>query len=102
MLVVPLPQYQYRSLYNILLFSFLSEILCLEPPTPVNGDAVLSSQGMSVGTTANYSCDSGYVLVGQAIRTCEDVNGDIIGRWSGTTPICEGTNSQQKLIQKQN
>ena len=71
------------------------ETFCLEPPTPVNGDAVLSSQEMSVGTMATYSCDSGYVLVGLVTRTCEDVRGEIIGTWSGTTPACEGTHNKQ-------
>ncbi len=71
------------------------EIFCLEPPTPVNGEAVWSSQEMSVGTMTTYSCDSGYVLVGQATRTCEDARGETIGIWSGTTPICEGTNNKK-------
>ncbi len=62
----------------------------------MNGEAVLSSQEMSVGTMTTYSCDPGYVLVGQATRTCEDARGETIGIWSGTTPICEGTNHKQK------
>ncbi len=74
---------------------YILEIFCLEPPTLANGDVMLSSQGVSVGTTSTYSCDYGYVLVGQATRTCEDVRGETIGTWSGTAPVCEGTNSKQ-------
>ncbi len=57
---------------------------------------MLSSQDMSVGTMTTYYCVSGYVLVGQVTRTCEDARGETIGIWSGTTPICEGTNHKQK------
>ena len=56
---------------------------------------MLSSQEITVGTMNTYSCDSAYILVGQATRTCEDVRGETIGTWSGTTPVCEGTNSNE-------
>ena len=77
-------------------FLYILEIFCLEAPIPVNGE-VLSSQDMSVGTMTTYYCVSGYVLVGQVTRTCEDARGETIGIWSGTTPICEGTNNKQKV-----
>ncbi len=71
-------------------------IICLEPPTPENGDVILSSQVISVDTTATYTCDSGYILVGQTTRACDDARGEIIGTWSGTTPICEGIQTINK------
>ena len=42
------------------------------------------------GSTVNYTCDSGYKLLGEpdlivtVIRTCEN------GSWTGSEPICEG------------
>jgi len=38
-----------------------------------------------VGATATYSCNSGYILDGNAMRTCEDVNN---GTWTGMDPQC--------------
>ena len=64
----------------------------MEPAAPLNGNTTLSSQQLGVGTTATYSCDPGYVLVGETTRTCEDVNGHIIGTWNGMMPTCEGKN----------
>ena len=31
---------------------------------------------------ASYTCDSGYTLVGDAMRTCT------VNRWNGTNPVC--------------
>ena len=65
----------------------LIEIKCLEPEAPLNGTVILSTLQFNVGTTAIYSCDPGYVLVGETTRTCE---GTKIGVWNGNMPICEG------------
>ena len=64
----------------------------MEPGVPTSGGVILSSQTLSVDTTATYSCDPGYALVGQTIRTCEDRSGGtvITGSWSGTPPHCQG------------
>ena len=32
---------------------------------------------------ASYTCDAGYELVGNAMRTCEGN-----GKWNGTEPMC--------------
>ena len=38
-----------------------------------------------LGSMANYTCDPGYTLMGDAMRTClRD------GTWSGNEPICTG------------
>ena len=43
-----------------------------------------------IGTVATHSCNAGYTLVGDMIRTCEDDDqADIVGVWSGTAPTCE-------------
>ena len=39
-------------------------VLCSNPIAPLNGDVEL------VLNVANYSCDSGFELIGSAIRTC--------------------------------
>ena len=70
------------------------------PAAPLNGHTTLSSQLLAVGTTATYSCDPGYVLVGDTTRTCEDLNGDIIGTWNVTMPTCEGKISHQPFFQE--
>ncbi len=75
----------------------LSVILCPEVMAPVNGTLVISTpsptQPLGVGTTATYSCDPGYVLVGDLTRTCEDSGTGTVGTWSGSEvdPICEST-----------
>ena len=65
------------------------EIFCNASLEVSNGMVMLSSKLVSVGTTANYSCDPGYVLVGETTRTCEDTNSGTLGRWSGDNPICK-------------
>ena len=72
----------------------------MEPAAPLNGHMTLSSQLLGVGTTATYSCDPGYVLVGETNRTCEDVSGHIIGTWNGTMPGCEGRNFTLIIVSK--
>ena len=66
------------------------EILCPELTVPVNGTITVRSTSqlqLGVGTTATYSCDPGYGLVGETTRTCEDTNGGT-GVWSGDDPTC--------------
>ena len=64
--------------------------MCNEPAAPSNGSVTLSSQVFNVGTTATYSCNPDYVLVGQTTSTCQNANTGEIGVWNSSTPICEG------------
>lgn len=64
-------------------------ILCPELSAPLNGQ-VATGQLLSVGVVANYSCDNGYILVGDVNRRCEDMNRGTSGIWSGSMPECEG------------
>ncbi len=72
-------------------------ILCPEITAPVNGTLVISTlsptQSLGVGTTVTYSCDPGYVLVGDLTRACEnsDTGTTVVGTWSGSEvdPTCE-------------
>ncbi len=70
-------------------------ILCPDVTVPVNGTLVISTpspttQPLGVGTIVTYSCDPGYVLVGDLTRTCEDSGTGTIGTWSGSDFIGSG------------
>ena len=39
--------------------------------------------GTTIGSRANYSCNSGYALVGDRVRVCRQD-----GEWSGEAPTC--------------
>ena len=75
-----------------LLFTAATLTSCLKPfphsvnvcPTlvpPANGNLVLS--GNTVGETANYTCNTGFILEGDPTLTC---GGD--GQWIGNPPVC--------------
>ncbi len=55
--------------------------MCDPLPDIANGRVVLS--GTFIGATATYSCNDGYILVGNAQRTCSSS-----GQWSGKEPSC--------------
>ena len=45
----------------------------------------------TVNSTATYSCNEGYALVGDRQRVCfNDNQQDTIGQWSGSAPSCKG------------
>ena len=60
-----------------------SEIDCGLLLNPVNGK--VTSTKTTIGSVANYSCDSGFVLTGFSSRICE-----VNASWSGNAPVCEG------------
>ena len=49
---------------------------------PANGQ-VSHTTGTTLGRTATYSCNTGYNLMGDSIRTCQ-----VNGMWSGSEPTC--------------
>ena len=51
---------------------------------PANGQVSHTAEA-TFGQTATYSCDTGYILMGDSTRTCQAT-----GRWSGNTPTCQG------------
>ena len=51
--------------------------------TIANGQ--VSTTGTTSGHTATYSCNIGYILVGNSTRLCQAT-----GQWSGSAPTCHG------------
>ena len=51
---------------------------------PANG-RVHHTGGTTLGQTATYSCNTGYILAGGITRTCLAT-----GVWSGSAPTCQG------------
>ena len=66
---------------NILYFSVVVD--CGNLQNPRFGRVVLT--GTTFGSTATYSCQGGYILVGGSTRTCQ-----ANGQWSGVAPVCRG------------
>ena len=67
----------------VLLFSLVS---CPNLNGPTNG-------GVSVnGTTATYTCDDGYELIGNETRSCQSDE-----RWSGQEPTCTKAGQEPTL-----
>ncbi|XP_067134813.1 sushi, von Willebrand factor type A, EGF and pentraxin domain-containing protein 1-like [Centruroides vittatus] len=46
------------------------KIKCVEPMPPKYGDKICSSTDFLVGTTCEFSCDPGYILLGEKKKTC--------------------------------
>lgn len=55
---------------------------CGTTAAPTDGSVTFPT-GTTYGGTAEYDCDSGYYLLGDAQRAC-----DADGSWSGTAPTC--------------
>ena len=55
--------------------------LCGGLSDPANGQATLA--GRTSGSTATYTCNNGYQLMGRQTRTCQNT-----GMWSGMAPTC--------------
>ncbi len=56
---------------------------CPELADPENG-MVKQTGGRGVGSQVWYMCDTGYVLVGSEVRTCQD---DL--QWDPEEPVCK-------------
>ena len=71
------------KLVRLCLFSFFldSALTCESLEAPVNGQ--IRVRGTSVGSVALYTCNSGFMLEGDAFRTCQGN-----GEWSGEEPTC--------------
>ena len=66
-------------------------INCTILDDPENGQVtftpgVVMTLETGLGAVANYTCNEGYDLVGDTLRTCE-----ANGQWDGGDPMCMGT-----------
>ena len=59
------------------------DVGCDNLPPILNGNVAL--EGTSTGDTATYSCNSGFTLDGNSVRSCLPN-----GQWSGQEPSCVG------------
>ena len=61
---------------------FPIEITCSELQDPMNG--LVQVNGTTIGSRADYKCNSGFKLEGVAWRRCQDN-----GEWTGEAPVCK-------------
>ena len=64
---------------------------CGDPGTP--DDGVQGGTTFRIGSTVRFYCNSGYKLIGEAVRKCQKN-----GLWSGQQPICDN-GSRSTFIQ---
>ena len=57
-------------------------IMC--PPLPEIDNGMVEVSSLFPGGVATYTCDPGFILVGDSTRICRDT-----GTWSGEEPTCE-------------
>ena len=62
----------------------LAAITCPQLRPPANGD-VSTTDGLSFGSVALYTCNRGYTVQGLDTRACL-----LTGEWSGVRPNCTG------------
>ena len=70
-------------------------ITCPTLMPPANADPItystVPSPALSFGTTATYTCSSGFsVTAGDVIRTCGGDGSSTMGVWNGMEPTCGG------------
>ena len=61
----------------------LTVVDCGSLASPTNGQVSLTTT--TFGSTATYECDTGFNLIGDMERTCQEN-----GQWTGGAPTCEG------------
>ncbi len=74
---------------DMLCFLAVIPTVCSDLPTPTNGESVgYNNMGTMnnrpVGAVATHSCADGYMLNGEATRTCQST-----GMWNGSEPSCD-------------
>ena len=77
-------------------FTFSSVVMnCTFLPDLNNGMLIYNPQGQDqtlVGATVTYTCNTGYTLNGNDMRTCQ-----ASGAWTGSDPTCDGKYSVLKI-----
>ena len=57
---------------NLYFFTVSPVLQCADPVGIING--MVTKTGNAIGDTANYICNSGFELIGQATVTCTSIN----------------------------
>lgn len=70
-----------QFVFNVYAIIFVA-VDCGELRDPADGSVTLTV-GTMFESTAEYSCNVGFILNGNLMRTCQ-----ANGRWSGSEPIC--------------
>ncbi|XP_036397589.1 CUB and sushi domain-containing protein 1-like [Megalops cyprinoides] len=60
---------------------------CSPPSPPANG-SIHSLTGTKLGSTMRFSCDQGYLLIGQSTATCTRTPQGLY-QWSAPVPLCQ-------------
>ncbi len=95
LLLVTVSAIHTESLYPHQLHSILTAIVCPAVAAPSSGSIDFggaSSDGNSnyaFDVVANYSCNSGFSLVGKSLRTCTGDGSTTTGAFDGAAPTCE-------------
>ena len=63
---------------------FFPVITCSALSDPENGNVHVTSSDFRYATTATFSCDPGYVIIGESRLVCTET-----GQWSAPVPTCE-------------
>ena len=70
-----------HNYFSMVLLMFPSAVDCPPLMNPTGGS--VSVTGLRQGSTATYSCNVGYDLMGDSSRTCGGT-----GMWTGNEPAC--------------
>ena len=75
--------------------SFFTEVITCPSLTPPTNGVITFTPGadnsnIGLGSVVTYSCNLGYVLVGQTTRECQSVFGGATAGWTGYAPVCQG------------
>ena len=84
LLVLVSKKFSYKSLVAYLIFLTIKVVNCGSLTNPDNGQ-VDTFVGTTFGSTATYTCDTGYTLSGSQTRTC-----GADGLWTSSEPFCQG------------
>ena len=80
---------------RILIMNASFTVLCPELSAPANGNVTFTSR--NVGDTATYTCDVGFELIGNAMRTCTLLDPPIFD-WSLSVPACRRKSKINDMI----
>ena len=65
--------------------NLLTVVECGRVQPILKGEVIYVNSTTYLSSEINYSCGTGYKLIGNKARTCQED-----GRWSGVKPKCEG------------